>query len=75
MIRMKGRVVTVTGKDAKALQEAAKLAKQTPRQFLIRAITAYATAALNGRNTVSTGQTQTLTVDYSKKNPILRKSK
>ena len=40
MVKVKGRIVTFTGKDLKMLKEAAKLAGMTPRQFLHAALEA-----------------------------------
>lgn len=67
MIRMKGRVVTFTGKDAKLLQEAADIAKVTKRQYLLSALQLFGQATLNGRNTQSSGTTKTITRSYGKR--------
>lgn len=37
-IKVKGRKVTLTGKDAKSLKKSAKLFKMTPRQLFIKAL-------------------------------------
>lgn len=42
MVKVKGRIVTFTGKDRKQLLEAAKKAGMTPRQWLILAIETHA---------------------------------
>lgn len=38
MVKMKGSVITFTGKDAKMVRDGAKKSKMTPRQWVIRAI-------------------------------------
>lgn len=42
MIKMKGNIITFTGKDCKVMREAAKKAKMTPRNWVIMAIETYA---------------------------------